>query len=103
MKLSDLAKQPQLIAVRLDDNDTLAEYGEALEFWTWDRQPMDVFLRLASIQPNDHAQVFRAVRGLILDESGKEIITDDVTLPTAVMLRVITKVTEELGKSPAAS
>jgi hypothetical protein len=38
------------------------------------------------------------VRGLVLDEEGKPVITGDNTLPTKVMMRVITAVVESLGK-----
>jgi hypothetical protein len=49
MKLAELAKKPQLIKVTITDEDIVTEFGEALEFWTWDRQPMDTFLKLASV------------------------------------------------------
>lgn len=45
MKLSQLAAKPQLVKVVLDDQDTLEQFGEALEFYTWDRQPMEVLLK----------------------------------------------------------
>jgi hypothetical protein len=38
------------------------------------------------------------VRDLILDEAGKPILTGEVSLPTKVMMRVITAVVESLGK-----
>lgn len=98
MKLSELAKKPQLIKVTIDDEDIVKEFGEPLEFWTWDRQPMDVFLKLASIDQNDPASIFESVRGLILDESGAIVLQGENTLPTKIMMRVITKVVEGLGK-----
>jgi hypothetical protein len=98
MKLSDLAKKPQLIMVTIADEDIVAEFGETIEFWTWDRQPMDTFLKLASIDQNNTASVIEAVRGLVLDEEGKPVLTGDRSLPTKVMMRVITSVVESLGK-----
>ena len=82
----------------LSDEETVAEFGGALEFWTWDRQPMDVFLKLAAIDHSNTSTVVEAVRDLVLDENGKPIIKGDVTLPTKVMMRVITAVVESLGK-----
>lgn len=99
MKLSDLAKKPQLIKITMTDEDIIKEYGEALEFWTWDRQPMDVFLKLAAIDQSNVPTVIDAVRNLILDEAGNPIITGDSSLPTKIMMRVITTVVEQLGKS----
>lgn len=99
MKLSELAQKPRLIAVVLDDEDTMAEHGESVEFWTWDRQPMHVFMKLANINADNATAVIDAVRDLVLTEQGDPVLTDGVVLPTRVMMRVLTKVVENLGKS----
>lgn len=98
MKLSQLTAKPQLIDVHLDDEDTIKEFGEAITFYTWDRQPMDVFMKLANATGNDTASIINIVRTLILDEKGKEILKDDAMLPTHVLMKVIAKVTDLLGK-----
>lgn len=98
MKLSELAKKPQLVKIVMEDEDTVKEYGEPLEFYTWDRQPMDVFLKLAAIDQRDSNSIIEAVRNLILDENGKPVIDGEVTLPTRIMMRVITTVVEQMGK-----
>lgn len=98
MKLSELAREPQLIKISLDDEDIVQEYGEAVEFWTWDRQPMNVFMKLAAVNPDDTSSILSAVRDLVLDESGRPMLTDKSTLPTKIMLRVIARVVDGLGK-----
>jgi len=98
MQLSKLAKKPELIKLTIDDEAIVAEYGEAVEFYTWDRQPMDLFLKLASIDQNNQADLFNAVKDLVLDETGKPVVNEELTLPTQLMLRVVTRVVEELGK-----
>lgn len=98
MKLSQLAAKPQLIEVTLDDELTIQEFGEAITFHTWDRQPMDVFMKLAAATGSDTMNVLHVVRTLILDEKGKEVLKDDNMLPTHVLMRAISKVTELLGK-----
>ena len=99
MKLSQLASKPQLVKLELADDATVQEFGEPIEFYTWDRQPLDTFMKLANQGSNtDNAAAIEIVRTLILDENGKEIITKDQMLPTSVMLRVIGKVVETLGK-----
>lgn len=98
MKLSQLTAKPQLIDVHIDDEDTIKEFGEAIEFWTWDRQPMDVFMKLASASGADTSGIISIVRTLILDENGNEILKDESMLPTHVLMKAIGKVTELLGK-----
>jgi hypothetical protein len=98
MKINQIASKPQLIKLVLDDKDTLKELGEELEFWTWDRQPLDKFMKLASIRQDNPQEIIEVVRTLILDEEGKEVIVGENMLPTAILIRIITKVTETLGK-----
>lgn len=98
MKLTDLAREPQLIKITIDDEDIVKEYGEAVEFWTWDRQPMDVFLKLANRQEDDRGGIFDLVRTLVLDEAGQEIINQGRSLPAGIMMRVLTRVVEQVGK-----
>ena len=98
MKLSQLTAKPQLVEVQLDDEDIIKEFGEAITFYTWDRQPLDVFMRLASADHSNSGSVIGIVRTLILDEKGKEILKDDSMLPTNILMKAIGKVTELLGK-----
>lgn len=98
MKINQLAARPQLIAITLDDEDTIAEYGEPIEFWTWDRQPLDVFMRLARVDGNDIGDMIEIIRTLVLDESGNPVISDEAMLPTPVLIRVMNKVVTVLGK-----
>jgi hypothetical protein len=98
MKLAELASKPKLIKVELTSKEIVKEYGEALEFWTWDRQPMKQFVKLANIEGSNFDTIMDSVRDLVLDEDGNQIITEEVTLPTTVLMQVIGKVVETLGK-----
>lgn len=98
MKLSELSSKPKLIEISINDEDTVKEFGEAITFHTWDRQPMEVFLKLANMNQSDTSNIINIVKTLILDEKGKEILTNDHMLPTHVLMKAITKVTELLGK-----
>lgn len=97
-QLSQIAAAPQLIEVVLDDEQTFQEFGESLQFWTWDRQPLPMFMKLASLNGSDPTAMIEVVRKLILDEHGKEIISESSMLPTAVLLRAIARITDLLGK-----
>lgn len=98
MKLSQLTAKPVLVLVKIDDEETIKEYNEALEFYTWDRQPLDVFMRLANVNKDSTNSIIEIVRTLILDENGKEVLTEDNMLPTDVLMKAIGKVTDMLGK-----
>ena len=98
MKLNKILSEPQLIEVSLDDEAIVKEYGEALTFYTWDRQPMDVFMRLANIDQKNTGDLINIVKTLILDEKGNQILNDKNMLPTSVLMKAIAKVTEQLGK-----
>lgn len=99
MKLSKIAAKPKLIEISIDDEEVIKEYEEALTFYTWDRQPMDVFTRLANLsENNDIGGLLEIVRTLVLDEDGSHILTEEATLPTNILMKVINKITEQLGK-----
>lgn len=98
MKLTQLAAKPQLVQFTLDDEDTVKEFGEAIEFWSWDRQPLDTFMKLANANTQDLSQMLNIVKTLILDEDGKEILSNENMLPSNVLVKVIGKIVETLGK-----
>lgn len=98
MLLSKIAAEPQLVEVSLDDKETVKAYGEALVFYTWDRQPMDVFMRLANLDQKNTGDLINVVKTLILDENGQQVLNDKNMLPTSVLMKAIAKVTEQLGK-----
>jgi len=99
MKLSQLAAKPQLIEIKLDDEGTVTKYGEALIFWIYDRQSIQTFAKMATVKAEDFGAAAELVKDLILDESGNKVINNDSILPTDVMMKAITRVIEELGKS----
>lgn len=98
MKINQLASKPQLIKLIVDNEAIVAEFGEPIEFYTWDRQPLDKFMKLASIKNDRPDEMIAIVRDLILDEDGKVVLKDDIMLPTKVLVEVIQKVVETLGK-----
>jgi len=98
MKLNSLTAKPQLVEIEINDDEVINEYGEAITFHTWDRQPLDVFMKLAAADHTNTVGVIGIVRTLILDEKGKEILKDDAMLPTNILMKAIGKVTELLGK-----
>jgi hypothetical protein len=98
MKLSQLAAKPQLIKLVLEDEDTVKDFGEAVEFWTWDRQPLDTFMKLANSNSENVGSMIEVVREMILDEAGRPIIAKDNMLPSTLLIKAIAKIVETLGK-----
>ena len=98
MKLTQLAAKPQLVKIVLNDEDIIKEFGEELEFFIYDRQPMDKYIRLAQMNGGDMSELITAVNEMILDEEGTPIIKEGLVLPTNVMTKVMGKVVETLGK-----
>jgi len=98
MKLTQLAKAPQLIRIELDDEDIRKEFNDSLEFYIWDRQPLDQFIKLATAKNDDLGTIIEMINGLILDENGEPVLTGNLTLPSNIILKVVNKVTETLGK-----
>jgi hypothetical protein len=99
MKLSQISSEPKLIELSIDDEEVIKEYAEPLVFYTWDRQPMDVFTRIANIGENgDMPVLLEIVKTLILDEEGNQILTEKNMLPTSILMKAMNKVTEQLGK-----
>jgi len=98
MKLAELAAEPKLIKIILDDEDLVKKYDEPLEFWIWDRQPIDSYMRMAKSTTDNFDDIVTAVNEMILDEEGKRIVQGNVMLPTNVLMKAFTKVIETLGK-----
>jgi len=101
MKLTEVASKPQLIKITLDEPEIIETYGDELEFWTWDRQPLEKYLGLVGqdATPENMPALIEFAKGMILDETGAQIIKDGEVLPTYVMTLAINKVVTQMGKS----
>jgi len=102
MLLTKLASKPQLVKVTLDSPEIVASYGESLDFFMYDRQDLDGFVRLASLDVKQFDQLAALMNNMILDQEGKAVVSDGLALPADVMMAAIQKVVEILGK-PLAS
>lgn len=98
MKLQVLASKPQLLEMKIDDEQTVARYGEPLEFYVYDRQDMDTYLKLATLEgTSDLTSISEVVKDLVLDDKGNKILKDGVSLPPEVIIKVIEKTVANLG------
>lgn len=98
LKLTQLASKPQLIKITIDHADLMEKYGDELEFFVWDRQPIDQFVKMATTGADNYGDMIRMVNDMIMDEEGKKVIKEGEALPNDVMVAVIGAVVERLGK-----
>lgn len=98
LKLTQLASKPQLVKVIIDKPEIVAAYGDELEFYILDRQPIDQFIRMATTGADNYGEMIMMVNELILDELGNKVLAAGEALPNDVMIAVIGAVVERLGK-----
>lgn len=97
MDLTKLLAKPQLIKLTIDDEDIVTEFGEAIEFYTLDRQPLDKFLKLSNAIGKDQDTVIACLKEMILDADGKQVLMGETLLPAKVMVKAMGKVMDALG------
>lgn len=98
MKLKELATQPKLIKVSIDEETLLEKYGEEVDFWIYDRMPLEKYTKLASIQTGDFSSMIDLVKELVLDEDGNPVMDDTHVLPTDLLNAAMVKVVDIVGK-----
>lgn len=99
MKLSALAKKPQLTKIEISDEATVEKYGEALEFHIYDRYEMEVYMKLMNLDEKDFSTMTKICKELILDENGKQMLDKDDILPGDVSIKIVEKVINHLGNA----
>lgn len=98
MKLAQLAAKPQLIKVEIDDSSIVEQYGEAVEFYIFDRVDMETFMALANLEGSQNiSKIITVMKDLILDEEGNKIMSDGKVLPNDVMIKAVEKTVSSLG------
>lgn len=97
MKLAQLAAKPELVKITIEDEETVDAFGESLDFWIYDRQDMQTFMKLANVSEDNMGEIVSVINSMVLDENGEQIIKDGKVLPTSVTLKVIEEVVTVLG------
>ena len=98
MNITQLASKPQLVKITLDSQDIISTFNEPIDFWTYDRQPLDIFMKLVNAEPSGQGEIINVVRTLILNQDGKQVIQGEEMLPGKVLIEAIRKIVELLGK-----
>lgn len=97
MKLSELAHTPKLIKILLDEEELVKKYGESIEFWIYDRQDINTYMKLASIEEGNFSNISAIIQDLILDEDGSQMLDENQQLPMDVMIKMVEKTVQYLG------
>jgi len=97
MKITELTATPQLIKFTLSDEELKTKYGDEIEFWAWDRQPLDYYFKMASGGDNVEA-VMEIAKSMILDEKGNPVMEENQVLPPDVAIKAFNMVISTLGK-----
>lgn len=98
MKIADLAAKPKLIEITLNKPELVEKHGEPITFHIYDRQPLDVFAKLATATQDNVMEIAGTIEQLILDEEGNQVMKDGVVLPVDVLMEAINEITQHLGK-----
>ncbi len=98
MKLTDLASEPKLIKLTVDTPKIVEKYGEELDFYVYDRQPLDVFAKLGTATNENVMQFTDMLSTMILDEHGHKVMDDGKLLPIDVITEAVTMIGDLLGK-----
>jgi hypothetical protein len=98
MKLAELAKEPKLVKISIDDESMVKTYGEIIEFWVYDRVDMETFMKLANLEGGqDIKDIVVVMKDLILDEEGNKILNNGKILPNDIMIKAVEKTVAALG------
>jgi len=98
MKLADLAQKPQLTKLTINKTELVEKYGDELEFYMYDRQPLDVFSKMANASTDDLDTYFSLLTQIILKEDGTPVMSDEHVLPVDVMTEAMKIIGDNLGK-----
>ena len=98
MQLDQLAQERKLIKLTIEDEGIVEKYGEALEFWVWDRQSLDTFAKMSVITEDNALQYTDLLTDMILNKEGEPVMRDNKILPVDVITEAIKLVGETLGK-----
>lgn len=97
MKITELSKKPELVKITIDRAELVEKYGDTIEFFILDRQPLDVFAKLSSGEAGDQ-RIIELVSSLILNEQGEPVMKDGMTLPIDIITECMTLIGTTLGK-----
>lgn len=98
MDITKLSRTPELIPLTIDHEDIIQKYGESVTFYIYDRQPIDIYARMATMKSDDVLGIMETMKLVILDSEGKPVMDQGRVLPIDVLTIATREVVEHLGK-----
>ena len=100
MNIENLVATPKLVEIILDDVDLLERYGEPITFYAYDIVCMSVyFVFFNARSTNEFEALGKLIRKMILNDQGKQVLSETQDLPIDIMAAAVTKIGDILGKS----
>lgn len=100
MDISKLAKKPQLVQLTLDSEDIVSQFGEPITFYMKDHMGVGTYFDFYRLQQQeDDVLLNDLIRKLILKEDGSPALAEDEVLPVKLILAILMKINDFLGKS----
>jgi hypothetical protein len=103
ISLRSLSQKPKLVEIILDDQETLDVFGSPVSFFTYDRQPLHVYLEISQAFGKNAARTEELLSGLLFNEDATPLISEGEMPDATLMAKALTKVMEQLGKSQPAA
>ena len=100
MELSSLKLKPQLIEITISDEDIIEMYGEAVTFYMKDHLDIQTYFDFYKHQRESNLdELIVIVKKILMNKSGKLILSKDETLPVVLMSRVIGAIGDQMANS----
>jgi len=102
MDIAKLANKPQLEKLTLDDADIVERFGEPITFYIHDHMGISTYFNFYKLQQaEDDTLLNDLLRKIILKEDGSNAIGPDEVLPVQLVLAILMRINDFLGKSNA--
>jgi len=100
MDISTLAKKPELIQLTLDSEAVIETYGEPVIFYMLDNMGLTTYFNFYKVQQEeDDTLLYSLLRRVVLNDKGQQAIAEDSILPVDLVVAILTKISDHLGKS----
>ena len=101
IKLSTLKAKPTLVEKLCKSPSVIEAFGAPIQFWSWDRIPMETYMQLVDADEKDIKIRFEIAKKLILNEDGTVMLVGDEVFTPAIMTEVVAEVFSDMGNLSA--